>query len=109
VRFVFDLPVEYIRTEASQKRVTFVLNRGGLLEWLIISSWCRAQGMGGVVFANRLRILLLSRPKAFFPDPIWHQDLRRYFSFGFKWLATGLYDGPRALAAGTFPRPLKNS
>jgi glycerol-3-phosphate O-acyltransferase len=66
VRFVFDLPVEYIRAEASQKKLTFVLNRGGLLEWLIISSWCRAQGMGGVVFANRMRILLLSRPKAFF-------------------------------------------
>jgi glycerol-3-phosphate O-acyltransferase len=64
VRFVFELPVELIREQASHKRVTFVLHRGGLLEWLILSSWCRSQGMGGIVFANRLRILMLSRPKA---------------------------------------------
>lgn len=64
VRFAFELPLETIRKEAAAKRVTFVLNRGGLLEWLILSSWCRSQGMGGVVFANRMRILMLSRPKS---------------------------------------------
>lgn len=66
VRFEFELPIEEIRALSRAGRFTFVLNQGGIIEWLVLSSWCRSQGLGGIVFANRWRILLLSRPQHFF-------------------------------------------
>ncbi len=47
-------------------RLTFAMVEGGLVDWLILSSWCRSQGLGAVQIANRKRILFLSKPAFFF-------------------------------------------
>lgn len=66
VRFEFDLPVEALRQSNENGRVIFALTRGGIMEWLILTSWCRSQGFGAILVANRKRILLFSKPKYFF-------------------------------------------
>jgi len=66
VRFEFDLPVDPIRQQNQSGRVIFVLTHGGLIEWLILSSWCRSRGLGAILIANRKRILFFSKPKYFF-------------------------------------------
>ena len=66
VRFDFDLPVAELRAAATQGKLIFTLSQGGFTEWLILSSWCRSQGLGAILVANRKRILLFSKPKYFF-------------------------------------------
>ncbi len=66
LRFEFDLPVESLKQFAEGGKVIFALSHGGMLEWLILSSWCRNQGFGAILVANRKRILLLAKPKYFF-------------------------------------------
>jgi glycerol-3-phosphate O-acyltransferase len=62
VRFEFDLPVEQLKLRASQGKVVFAMVDGGLVDWFILSSWCRSQGLGAVGIANRKRILFFSNP-----------------------------------------------
>ncbi len=66
VRFDFDLPVEHLKTLSAQGRVVFAMTHAGIIEFLILSSWCRSQGLGAIPIANRKRILFLSNPKYFF-------------------------------------------
>jgi len=65
VRFEFDLPVSELQKMAQEGRLTFALTHGGITEWLILSSWCRSQGFGAVLVANRKRVLFLAKPKYF--------------------------------------------
>ena len=58
VRFEFDLPRETLGPLVRDEKVTFTLTSGGLIEWLILSSWCRSQGLGAILVANRKRIEL---------------------------------------------------
>lgn len=66
VRFEFDLPLDALRPLAAQRRLAFCLANGGIIEWLILSSWCRKQGFGAILVANRKRVLWLSKPALFF-------------------------------------------
>lgn len=66
VRFHFNIPSAEIKTLKDQGMITFVLTHGGILDWLILSSWCRSQNLGAILVCNRKRILLLSRPLFFF-------------------------------------------
>lgn len=65
VRFAFDLPLERLRSEQDPKKIIFALTGGGVIEWLILSSWCRKNGLGAILITNRLRILLFSKPLIF--------------------------------------------
>ncbi|MFM8268556.1 MAG: 1-acyl-sn-glycerol-3-phosphate acyltransferase, partial [Pseudomonadota bacterium] len=66
VRFGFDIPVDSLFEEKKSRRLVFCLTHGGLIEWLILSSWCRKNGLGAILVANRKKILLLSKPLYFF-------------------------------------------
>lgn len=65
VRFEYDLPVETIRKALQEGRLIFAVPTGGMIEWLILSSWCRLQGFGAILVSNRKRILWLSKPLYF--------------------------------------------
>lgn len=65
IRFEFDLPLELVRDHHQKSPVCFALTRGGLVEWLILSSWCRRHGLGAILVCNRLRILWLAKPLYF--------------------------------------------
>lgn len=62
VRFEFDLPTDQLKERLATGRVVFALVDGGLIDWFILSSWCRSQGLGAVEIANRKRIVFFSRP-----------------------------------------------
>ncbi len=62
VRFEFDLPVELIKELSREGKVCFSLTSGGFIEWLILSSWSRKQGLDAILVANRKHILLFSKP-----------------------------------------------
>ncbi len=62
VRFEFDLPVEPLKSRILEGKVIFAMVDGGLVDWFILSSWCRSQGLGAVGIANRKRILFFSNP-----------------------------------------------
>lgn len=66
VRFVFDLPLEKLKGEKDTRQIIFALTGGGIIEWLILSSWCRKNGLGAILITNRLKILLFSKPIVFF-------------------------------------------
>lgn len=66
VRFEFDIDVNSLRPMLDSGRVVFAIPYGGIIEWLILSSWCRSQGVGAILVANRKRILLLAKPQYFF-------------------------------------------
>ncbi|MBI4402935.1 MAG: 1-acyl-sn-glycerol-3-phosphate acyltransferase, partial [Deltaproteobacteria bacterium] len=66
VRFEFNLPVSELRKLAEAGRLSFALTSGGFVEWLILSSWCRKEGFGAILIANRRRILLFAKPLYFF-------------------------------------------
>lgn len=65
VRFEFNLPVSELQKMAQEGRLTFSLTHGGITEWLILSSWCRSQGFGAILVANRKRVLIFAKPKYF--------------------------------------------
>ncbi|MEZ4750821.1 MAG: 1-acyl-sn-glycerol-3-phosphate acyltransferase [Bdellovibrionota bacterium] len=65
VRFDFDLPTEALKHMAETGRLTFCLTHGGIVEWLILSSWSRQHNLGAVLIANRKRILFFSKPLLF--------------------------------------------
>ncbi|MCB0403519.1 MAG: 1-acyl-sn-glycerol-3-phosphate acyltransferase [Bdellovibrionales bacterium] len=65
VRFDFDLPADALKHMATSGRLTFCLTHGGIVEWLILSSWSRQHNLGAVLVANRKRILLFSKPLYF--------------------------------------------
>ena len=90
VRFEFDLPKgDSLRPLVEKDRLIFTLTSGGWIEWLILSSWCRSQGLGAILVSNRKRILLLAKPKYFF------QVLFRRKTYGELILSE--QDGPRLL------------
>jgi glycerol-3-phosphate O-acyltransferase len=64
VRFEFDLPIDRLKAQMAEGKVIFALVDGGLIDWFILSSWCRSQGLGAVSITNRKRILFFSRPIA---------------------------------------------
>ncbi len=65
VRFEFDMHVERLKDYQKRGKIIFALTNGGLVEWLILSSWCRTQGLGAILVSNRLKILLLAKPLYF--------------------------------------------
>ncbi len=65
VRFEYDLPVDTIRQSLAAGRLIFSVPTGGIIEWLILSSWCRMQGFGAILVSNRKRILFWSKPLYF--------------------------------------------
>jgi len=65
VRFEFDLPVAELQKMASEGRLVFALTHGGIIEWLILSSWCRKHGLGAILVANRKRVLFFAKPLYF--------------------------------------------
>jgi len=65
VRFAFDLPIESLKTMNQDGRLVFSLTHGGIIEWLILSSWSRKQGLGAILISNRRRILLFAKPLYF--------------------------------------------
>jgi len=65
VRFAFDIPVETFPPGKKSRKLVFCLTHGGLVEWLILSSWCRKNGLGAILVANRKKILLFSKPLYF--------------------------------------------
>jgi len=79
VRFQFDLPVANLRAVQQGGRIVFVLSHGGIVEWLILSSWCRTQGFGAILVANRKRILLFAKPLYFFQVLFRHRSYADIF------------------------------
>ena len=63
VRFDFQIPSDKI---ANPKQLVFALPGGGVIDWLILSSWSRKNGLGPILVANRKRVLILARPCSFF-------------------------------------------
>ncbi len=62
MRFHYELPTDII---CQQNHPIFAITQGGLIEWLILSSWCRRQGLGAIHISNRKRVLFFSKPKLF--------------------------------------------
>jgi hypothetical protein len=65
VRFDFDFPPDRVPRKPVQGKLVFALTHGGIIEWLILSSWCRKNGLGAVLVSNRKQILLFSKPLIF--------------------------------------------
>ncbi|MBI1860345.1 MAG: 1-acyl-sn-glycerol-3-phosphate acyltransferase [Deltaproteobacteria bacterium] len=66
VRFEFEMPVEALKTRLQQGPIFFSLTSGGLVEWLILSSWCRREGLEPILITNNLALQLLGKPALFF-------------------------------------------
>ena len=64
VRFEYDVPLETLRKVPSNK-IVFATPEMGLIDWLILTSWCRKVGLDAVKIANRKRILALGKPGYF--------------------------------------------
>lgn len=65
VRFAFDLPIDSLRTMNREGKLIFALTHGGIIEWLILSSWSRKHGLGAILISNRRSILLFAKPLYF--------------------------------------------
>lgn len=65
VRFQFDIPADKLREVQRSGKLIFASPVGGFVEWLILSSWCRRQGFGAILVANRKRVLMFSKPLFF--------------------------------------------
>lgn len=65
VRFAFDFPEDRIPRNEPTQQLVFSLTHGGIVEWLLLSSWCRKNGLGAILVANRRKILLFSKPLIF--------------------------------------------
>lgn len=65
IRFEFALPLEKLRSHESQN-IILTLTQVGIIEFLILSSWCRKNGLPAISVANRKRILFLAKPTFFF-------------------------------------------
>lgn len=65
VRFAFDFPEDRIPRNEPTSQIVFSLTHGGIVEWLLLSSWCRKNGLGAILVANRRKILLFSKPLIF--------------------------------------------
>lgn len=79
VRFEFDLPVEHLRELSKSSKVVFALSHAGLVEYLILSSWCRSQGFGAISIVNSKRVLLFAHPKNFFQIIFRHKKISEMF------------------------------
>lgn len=66
VRFEFDFPTDKLLERVETGKLVFAMVDGGLIDWFILSSWCRSQGLGPVQIANRKRILFFSSPTGLF-------------------------------------------
>lgn len=65
VRFEFDMDIERLKAIQKRGKLIFALTSGGIVEWLILSSWCRTQGLGAILISNRLQILAFAKPLYF--------------------------------------------
>ena len=79
VRFSFDIPIDLIREPNQQGRLVFALTDGGIIEWLILSSWSRKQGLGAILISNRKRILLFAKPLYFLQVVFWKRTYSDLF------------------------------
>ncbi|MCB0417906.1 MAG: 1-acyl-sn-glycerol-3-phosphate acyltransferase [Bdellovibrionales bacterium] len=79
MRFDFDLPSTNLKHMAENGRLTFCLTHGGIVEWLILSSWSRQNNLGAVLIANRKRILLFSKPLYFLQILFRHKKYEDLF------------------------------
>lgn len=96
VRFEFDLPLEKLKASGDSSNIIFSLTHVGIIEFLILSSWCRSQGLGAISITNRRRILLLANPRALF-EMVFR---RRSYADLFQ----SPYTGPRLLFCPTSER-----
>jgi glycerol-3-phosphate O-acyltransferase len=80
VRFDFDLPTEKLKAQMVRGKLIFALVDGGLIDWFILSSWCRSQGLGAVSLANRKRILFFSKPLALIKVVLGRQSYADLFT-----------------------------
>jgi len=87
VRFSFDIPLENLKRDSSSNHLVFALTSGGIIEWLILSSWCRKNGLGAILISNRRLILLFSKPLVFLKVIFAQTDFSEIF--------TGPENGPR--------------
>lgn len=101
VRFSFDIPTERLREIHQSGRLIFASPVGGFVEWLILSSWCRRQGFGAILVANRLRILLFAKPLFFLQILFRRKNYSELFLNQEK--------GPRLLFCPTRDRKTPNS
>lgn len=62
VRFQFEVSGAELLKVQQKGRVIFALTSGGVFEWLILSSWCRTQGLGPILVGNRRTIMALAKP-----------------------------------------------
>lgn len=62
VRFEFEMPLAELREHFRGGDAWFKMTSGGLVEWLILSSWCRREGFGPILVTNRMRLLFLGKP-----------------------------------------------
>jgi len=65
LRFAFDFQTDTLVELAKTNRLVFALTHGGIIEWLILSSWSRKAGFGAILVANRKQILFFSKPLYF--------------------------------------------
>ena len=65
VRFDFDFLEDRVLRQPNAGNLVFALTHGGIIEWLILSSWCRKNGLGAILVSNRKKILLFSKPLIF--------------------------------------------
>lgn len=100
VRFQFEMPTEKLLEIHQAGKLIFASPLGGFVEWLILSSWCRRQGMGAILVTNRKRILLFSKPLFFL------QILFRQRTYGELFL--NQEKGPRFLFCPTKERKRPN-
>lgn len=66
VRFEYDFSIDQLRSQLSKGKVVFSLPYGGPVEWMMLSAWCRANGLGSIAVVNRRWILLFSSPRLYF-------------------------------------------
>jgi len=79
VRFQFDISCEDLRALREKGTIVFALTTGGFFEWLILSSWCRSQGLGPILVGNRRSILALGKPLLFLKGLFRRTNFTEYF------------------------------
>lgn len=60
--FEYDLSAEKLK-KIPANRIIFATPTGGVMEWLVLSSWCRSQGLGSILVTNSKRIFFFTRLK----------------------------------------------
>lgn len=79
VRFQFEISGEELLKIQQKGQIIFALTTGGVFEWLILSSWCRTQGLGPILVGNRKSVIGLGRPLWFFKLLLAKETYSKFF------------------------------